>query len=889
MTIYYNHHYSNQVYHKDISSVTFGTSYYGDSQLLRYLLFQAGICVKEASAEERIAYYHTKASGFSDAGKFSDSLKNDITGSCRAILDWRDKLVSAGWDPRSYKGDSFKLNFIKDLESDEMPKGESDYWNLLLKKSEGGQRLVPDDVAIVSTTRRENMLPVVEKIFAKQIALGAKIEYRDEHGVVADGKLGDIQHIIENRLDKKVEVTKDDKTFSFIQFDNEDEALRYVATLPFEKDTLYYCQNPKRFDNTLRLLGKPACGSLIMSGEPQVIQLFRLGNDLFEYPLNINRIIEWLNMPISPIDGKLRYALSQCLVSTGGIKNEVWNEAVKSYLEDITNEKDRDKAQKNLNDLLPLPENEDVCLEAAKDFNAGLKKWAVGLLSIEDFPYDDVVREQLHQLISYCDSMLRMLDATEFISSYIEYQKLCDGIMQQQSYCQYHAEVGSMNVISKAGDIHDVAEHIVWFPAMDEGAAKYPFDFLNNDEYKGLVGDGVLLYDRAYFSSMNRAAMLRPLMFAKRLTIIEAMKVGGTKVKRHPLVLQLDELIEGKLKNISDKPSLPEEMLVVDKLVNNSISELYVEIKDGSLLKERHERYSDDEVNKQAESYSSLDTLIQHPFEYVCKYCANLREIEAPSADSLNTTLGKVAHLIIEKVFDEKNKDKYECVINEKYDTIFEQAVNECGLLLLRPEYKFDYLNIRRKMKPALLELNKFINDNHLSVVGCEMDMPITEWKEAGDDVKLSSRIDMLLEDANGNKVVFDFKWRDNDGKYEKKSLEESTALQLYLYEYVVRKVYKQDYVKTAYIILPKMITMSHHSFKGIEKHIDKQDVDRMAQLALGYNSRWKQFKDGVIERVEGCDNGTGEYVNLYNVYPLKVNNGKYIENKFGKEYKKLK
>ena len=885
MTIYYNHNYSTQPYSKDKSAVVFDTCYYGDLLLLNNMLFQAGVNVKIVSEEERIAFYHARLTENEANGIFENSFKNDSAGTCRAILNWRDELVSAGWDPKSYKGDSFKLNIIKEMESDDMPKGEADYWALLLTMSKQ-QRLIPEGVKIVVTERKENMLPKIKAILDAQKELGVSVEYQVDGDIVASGDLGNIQKAIAECINDKVAIKGDD-TFTFMQFDNEDDALRYVAAQEQNHETLYYCQNPKRFDNTLRLLGKPVCGSLLAASEPQVVQLFRLGNGLFEYPLNVNRIVEWLNMPISPIKGNLRYNLSNSILSSGGINNETWETTLKEYFNTLEDEEERKKAKGSFERIFPLPKSEDVDINAAIDFNNELKKWANSLLAMENFSYDEVVREQLGQIVSCCNSLISMLDGIESIS-FVEYQKLCNSIVTPQSYCQYQAEVGSMNIISQSGDIHDVAEHIVWFPIMDEGSAKYPFDFLNKKEYNELCDSGVKLYDRNYFSAMNRVAMLRPLMFAKRLTIIEAMKVGGTKVKRHPLILQLDELIEGKLKNISDKPSLPEEMLVFDKQVNNSISELYVKIEDGSLLKERHERYSDDEVNKQAESYSSLDTLIQHPFEYVCKYCANLREIEAPSADSLNTTLGKVAHLIIEKVFDEKNKDKYECVINEKYDTIFEQAVNECGLLLLRPEYKFDYLNIRRKMKPALLELNKFINDNHLSVVGCEMDMPITEWKEAGDDVKLSSRIDMLLEDANGNKVVFDFKWRDNDGKYEKKSLEESTALQLYLYEYVVRKVYKQDYVKTAYIILPKMITMSHHSFKGIEKHIE-QDVDRMAQLALGYNSRWKQFKDGIIERVEGCEEGTGEYVKDNNVYPLKVYNKKYSENIFGKEYKKLK
>ena len=815
MTIYYNHNYSTQPYSKDKSAVVFDTCYYGDLQLLNNMLFQAGVNVKIVSEEERIAFYHARLTENEANGIFENSFKNDSAGTCRSILGWRDKLVSAGWDPKSYKGDSFKLNFIKDLESDDMPKGEADYWALLMTMSKQ-QRLIPEGVKIVVTERKENMLPKIKTILGAQEELGVSVEYQVDGDIVASDDLGNIQKAIAECVNDKVAI-KGDGTFTFMQFDNEDEALRYVAAQERNSETLYYCQNPKRFDNTLRLLGKPVCGSSLKASEPQVVQLFRLGNGLFEYPLNINRIIEWLNMPISPVKAALRYNLSNCLLSSGGINNEKWETTLEEYFKTLEDDKERKKAKESFERIFPLPKSEDVDIKAAIDFNNELKQWANSLLAMDNLPYDEVVREQLGQIISYCNSLISMLAGVESIS-FIEYQKLCNSIVTPHSYCQYQAEAGSMNIISQSGDIHDVAEHIVWFPITDEGVAKYPFDFLNEKEYNELYASGVKLYDRNYFSSMNRAAMLRPLMRAKRLTIIEAEKVAGEKVKRHPLVLQLDELIEGKLKKISVRLPLPEEMLVVDNPVNNSISKLYVKIDDGSLLKERHERYSDDEANKQAESYSSLNTLIQHPFEYVCKYCANLREVETPSADSLNATLGNVAHLIIEKVFDEKNKGKYEHIINEEYDAIFEQAVNESGLLLLMPEYKFDYLNIQRKMKPALLNLNKFINDNNLTVVGCEVEMPITEWSEVGNGVKLSSRVDMLLEDVKGNKVVFDFKWRENNGKYEKKSLEESTALQLYLYEYVVRKVYGQAYAKTAYVILPSMITMSHHKFTGLKK-----------------------------------------------------------------------
>ena len=87
------------------------------------------------------------------------------------------------------------------------------------------------------------------------------------------------------------------------------------------------------------------------------------------------------------------------------------------------------------------------------------------------------------------------------------------------------------------------------------------------------------------------------------------------------------------------------------------------------------------------------------------------------------------------------------------------------------------------------------------------------------------------------------------------------------------------------------MTPMSHHDFKGAEK-IAKQDIDRMVQAALSYKFRWKQFNEGVIERVEGCDFGTGDYADKTdekNLYPLGVYDKKYEENIFAKDYKKLK
>ena len=65
-----------------------------------------------------------------------------------------------------------------------------------------------------------------------------------------------------------------------------------------------------------------------------------------------------------------------------------------------------------------------------------------------------------------------------------------------------------------------------------------------------------------------------------------------------------------------------------------------------------------------------------------------------------------------------------------------------------------------------------------------------------------------------------------------------------------------------------------------------------MSEAANSYRMRWEQLKAGKIERVEGCDAGTGEYGEQEankGLFPLSVYNKKYSEDKFDKGYKNLK
>ncbi len=889
MTINYNPAYSATPYRKKENGVDVGNIYCGNTQLLQRLLFYAGVPYLPVSNEERIAFYHACMLSKIDAtSSFYRSFKIDSVGMSRTILAWRDALVEVGWKAQSYEGSSIKLALLRDVEPKDMPKGEADYWYDLIQLSSSG-RILPKDINIVVTCSKEEIHPHIAYILEKQQELGVSVEYRTEKTPCASGNLGEIQKAIINQSDDKIILdNKDVTTFNYISFKNEDDALRYVATESVDEATVYFCSKPKRFDNTLRLLGKPTIGSSMASGSPQVVQLFMLGNGLFEYPLNIHRIIEWLNLPITPIDRGLRRVLCNALIESGGINNDEWKKAMGDYIATLEDEKEQKKIAKQVDIFLPIPQSGGVDVKSVQAFNENLCKWATKLLALSEFPYDDIVREQIASIESYCTTLIKMLNNASAEFSFLDLQLWCKNIAQPSTYSQYDAEVYSHTSITTMGDIHDIADSIIWFPAEDTGVTKYPFEHLNDTEYAEIKNGGAMPYKREQHSLMNQAAMQRIILNTKSLTIIEAEKCNGVKVARHPLVLQLNERINGGLKRIAQYKSISEEYTTKDNQVINQIGDpILIELDKEVKLKERHERYEN--VAQQAESYSSLSQLIQYPFTYVCERCAKLNDQVMPSAQDLEKTLGNVAHLIIEKVFGGKAIKDYE----DDYETIFEEAVNEKGLLLRLPEYAIDLLRLKSKMREVLDKLAKIIKNNTLTVDACEYSFKQAEWSAAGEGVMLGSRADMLLSDKYGGKVIFDFKY--SRSKYRKTEVEENRALQLEVYRYMAKQEFGNTInVRVAYVLLPDVTILTADKFKDIEaiKLTDRTTADVMSEAANSYRFRWQQLKAGKIERVEGRDIGIGEYAAQEvekDLFPLSVYDKKYSEDKFDKGYKNLK
>ncbi len=882
MKIYFNQHYSSNPYVDYTKEAYFGTVYCGSEGLLAIMMLHGGIAGSSTSVEERKTAYHNNMQRCIESRHLCyQSFNLDSFATSNAVLAWRDTLVAAGWDLKN--GNTQKLQFIRDMEPAEMPPSNADHWNRALQLS-AEQRMFPENTEIIITQPKGFIEPKFAALFANQEKFGITIHYQFDERVIADGNLGKIQQWFLDGQKGSININKNDDTFELLHFDNEDTALRYIATQSAERWSLYYCQQAKRFDNTLRLLGQSVCGSELGVCEPQVVQLFTLGNGVFEYPLNLNRILAWLNVPIHPLGRSLCQKLARVLASSGGICNNEWNDVINQHLDSCADDKERKQESEKIGTFLPLRKTKTLETKSVESFNNALCTWAERLLSMKEFPYDGIVHEQLRQIDTYCNALLSILRERQQESvSFIELQRWCQSIVSPKSYTQYEAEAGCRCVITAEGDIHSVSDSLVWFCIEDNGVGAYPFDFLTAEECAALKNSGAYIYDKVQYSRMRREATVQTLLRTRKLTIIECTKLNGEPLRRHPLMLQLNEAIDGGLASLFITPQLSEESLTNDKPVDNSSTELVSQLEDDIIIHPRHE-------HDKVENYSSLDLLIQHPFDYVCQYNAGLGDVGIPTLEDRDRTMGNVAHRIIEKVF-ELGTDKAEQGrrINREYERIFNEAVDSMGLLLRQREYTIDLNYMQKQMQDALRKLQEIIINNGLTVNECEYEFKTLDWVEAGGGAKLASRADMLLTDADGNKVIFDFKWSNNRKSYEKR-IQNNSALQLAIYKHLAEKEFGCS-VRTAYILLPGMEFVSGDRFDEYTPVEHDTSIDIMRHAANAYAFRWEQLSERRIERAEGRklpESEYGEAQKEHNLYPLQEYNGTISENIFA-DFNKLR
>lgn len=844
-------------YYIDLSkdnSKMLGTKITGINGLLEHLCLHNGLSGQFLSDGERASAYMSHVSRNAQDSMVETSFQNDALGVSKCLLSWRDRLVMAGW--RSDQcGDAStpKLQLLSNIEKSwaAQMKGGGDRWvelAMLARK----QSIIARGDTIECRCAKEQLPRIVQDVLE---ACNATFEdYADDI------------------------LMPDSADIRILHYNDLNDAYSHIAAYADDyKDTIIINRDNVSLNHRLFAWGRPLVAATIQESNPLTLQLFKLALSVFSRPLNIQNLISYLQLPVGPIPGKLRYALSNILTTEGGFGNVDWDDldveeiqALKkagvttkwqqTIFEYINNDDETSaesqpltKVQRESKTSLlkyitdaSLVKGKGIPTDMLKRYIAVFCKWAAGINANHET--NEILKSQLSTVVSYFRQLSDALNGTADIS-YDELEKHVRTIYQPTSIIQARAQLGALNVIGHCSQLIDSPEHLVWLDCCGDDEQSDQYDFLSTSERLWLDSqNNITIPSFESQLDLNRREMISKLSrITGSITLVVSDYHHNQKMAEHPLVAEL-------------KMQRGTSLTVEDGELNFPLSES----KDIVNIKPKHQYNIDDiAYDARSESNTSIDTLIKYPFDYTVRYIAKLTEPSNREQGSASKAMGLVAHSFIENlVATVKEMPEYERItamenfLSKEYDHRLAQAIDTTGLALLLRENEVEYNNLHYQLRHSIEVLIAIMKAKGLTPVGCEIkySKPLSEVIS-----DFNARIDMELVDPHGKAVIFDFKW--SYSKYYGDKIKDGTAIQLELYRQELLAQGKQVSA-VGYYLFPKCVleTPDYETLKDADgsvmiNHIETpHDVSVFELIQNSVKQRRNELQRGIIEEGEGMD-----------------------------------
>lgn len=848
--------------------------------LLSQLALHAGIHQQIPSFPERLTSYHKallEYDNYNTGNLFHRSIQIDSMSVAKTLLRWRDSLALCGWNSKVTLQGCSRLNTLAEIDN----RFHDDGIAPLLAKLSDQIKLMSSGAVNVPQTYKNLIIEIpcsfdllpdyIKPLLSSLRNLGVTVAESASDAIAAP------------------------KTIMEIHFSQQWKAEAWLTQRKPAVYDVWINSDNKRLDNWLHLSGNPVCGSEMTSTNPQITQMFLLAIQLFQRPLNVNTLLQYLFLSECPLNKQLRRRLAKVIVNEGGFCNEKVQECINTYIEkefkadgDKTPQQfTKEQREENYitylpfdlrNDVsaLPLAEESDVInVKTLSKFLSDISSYASSkALKIAAMqPYDTRIA-QLRSVAEMTDALLNQIDTlVEGELSFTKLNQWAQSLYEDGDFVLYHAQVGSMCLINSPSNMIDKAEKTIWCDFYGDISTTLSTDFLSNNEIEQLEKQGVLLWNKQHESDFMHLMMAQPIYkTTEELTIVTCAQQGATKLPQHPMYLQL--------------PCKPQD--VNGDILYNNMSTKEVKPVDNHREKDNIEIRFDAEKHpvswRKVESYSALEKLLQNPFDYFMNYTLQFTDISETDIN-IFLTYGNVAHEVVETLFTaDRNGASLKDYVNNHYEEELSRALSKKGALLLLPEHHLDRERLRYRFRSCVNKLATIIQENGLTVIQCEQKEEQDLDFEGG--IILQGYIDMLLRDKAGNDVVFDLKYVSKKDKYES-VLKNNRAIQLAIYKAMLEKHDPAPKsVRTAYFVMPYGILFSTDDFCGENcRYISPRiQSELMPQLRNGYAERVKEINNGRIETADNQPISNIPYAQAENVYPLEKEgkrDPKKAENKY--------
>ncbi len=747
-----------------------GVYFFGQKDFLRWLEQQLGLGWPAKNyAWLRTASFRKILMAFLEAhpdAYFWDSFGVDSYGTTKAILDFRDELRISNWNfvttddmPKRLRDMSQLEAFTNELLSRQEPSKTN---NHLLNNS-FADRFVEVENALSEYINLNIELTLVEplallptwwqRLLATMKKNGVKILEYSTSDKTGSTDLDVIGQLVDRQSfnGKKVSL-KGDKSLVILKVPRDYDGLETFAygyqnrngELPF----LIMPVGLKLPDLVFESDGLPVSGNTSVSDLRPSQQLIKLAHTFLWQPKDLGRVLEFLNLPYSPMHSHLSVRLANALQERPGFDSEAWHRAIHDFGESEKIEAgDKEAAlfefrfwfnRKTYFQKAKIPKSEVF------DIYLHLVKWAKSRLASKS---SGAIFMTIYRLSL---DMLDLLDAIdEDRISFLDLEKLTDIVIQATPATFKEREVGASNFAQDPGAIVFPFDEIIWFNFVSAGNEYIAPKFVNKEiEYLTSQGVDLTLPERQ--NKLRRWKRYQPIMLAqKRLILVVPEKMEGVYADLHPLHYELEAMIENiasitiDIKNRKDLETLVESRSFSEQLPKSSFQE-------GHLVKIAPIVIQDKVTHF---SVTELETFLHYPHNWVLRKQMKLYGSSLSKIKDVNALKGNIAHKIFEFLLIEKlHLADNEEIITWFYD-IFESMIKAEGLPFLEYGKEPELAGFRKQLRNSILGFVHALRKNKWNVVATEETL---EGKLGLSPIK--GITDVVLE-RDGQFLIIDLKW----------------------------------------------------------------------------------------------------------------------------------
>lgn len=839
----------------------------GPCGLLDLLETRLGLCGVWSAQAVRVAQYQRCLKNADHKARFySKSFHIDALAVSETLLQWRDEWICAGWDGHAGESDSLRLCDLADVEAiakDVLGAGVADRLCAVMAA------LAVRDAGIdrVCVVEPLNDLPLVWRRILKRLpAVAADVHRPVDEGIASDLTL--LQHALQTHSPVNF---REDGSFFLLTAGSEQTLSCAVAALLEPSNggsmggtTVITGQRGHVLNQGLSQRDLPVTGQTANTPWRPAPQVLRLALSLLWRPLEPHRLLEFLTHPVCPVRRSLRARLAGAVAAAPGIGGAQWQCIMEQACTDAIAEANGDEGAgaalheevKTWLEVRRFNPSDGAPVDVLSEHCARIGRWAGTCASVlkPDDPQRVPFLAAQAQAMSAADAIAELAKGGDAALPRHQLDRLIDQATANGSLRpDVVADCGHVHAVTQPGALIEAVSRVVWWDfSTPELPRRWPWA---PNELAQLRRHGAELPSVDTLLQAEARRWLRPVLSARRqLVLVVPRQRGNQAVAVHPLwdhivalaedghvpTVDVDSVLEwGGLHPWLTIPSsqVPRRPLAGPRR--------WWSLRDGRQLTARDE-----------ESFSSLNTFINTPHQWVLRYPARLRPGSLAAVPVGNRQKGALLHRLFAWLFT-SNELGWRSVTQEQLvawlDRHFFELLEQEGAHLLLPGQGREVEDLRSIAIDAAWELLRQLRASGVEAV--RMELPAAGRYCGG---RLSGRIDMVVAAPSGREAVLDLKW--GGRKYRCDELRENRQLQLAVYS-VMRRQATGRLPSEAYFVLDeaRMLAQANEYFADVERCVPREAYANTSMLWAAFEATWRwrraQLDEGLVEvNVEGTE-----------------------------------